>query len=77
MISWHSDLALCFFPSKPDAFTRLQSKLYTSEELYSNWGYQDSFIYLFIYERYFKCKKHKQKQLSNIQPNNLINKKSI
>ena len=48
MISWHSDLALCFFPSKPDAFTRLQSKLYTSEELYSNWGYQDSFIYLFM-----------------------------
>ena len=23
---------------------------------------------VFFYERYFKCKKHKQKHLSNIQP---------
>ena len=34
---------------------------------YSNWGYQDSF-YFFFHERYFKCKKHKQKHLSNVQP---------
>ena len=34
---------------------------------YSNWSYQDSFY--FFYERYFKCKKYKQKHLSNIQPN--------
>ena len=26
------------------------------------------FISIFFYERYFKCKKHKQKHLSNIQP---------
>ena len=25
------------------------------------------FIYLFFYQRYFKCKKHKQKHLSSIQ----------
>ena len=30
---------------------------------------------LFFYERYFKCKKHKQKQLSNIQPDIYISKK--
>ena len=31
---------------------------------------------LFFYERYFKCKKHKQKHLSNIQPNILTSKKA-
>ena len=35
-------------------------------EQYRYWGYQNSF---FFRERYFKCKKHKQKHLSNIQPN--------
>ena len=30
---------------------------------------------LFFYERYFKCKKHKQKHLSNIQPNISTSKK--
>ena len=25
------------------------------------------FIFLFFYQRYFKCKKHKQKHLSSIQ----------
>ena len=36
-----------------------------------------AFIYLFIfYERYFKCKKHKQKHLSNIQPD-ISKQKSI
>ena len=40
--------------------------------------YQDSFCFIyFFYERYFKCKKHKQKHLSNIQPNISISKKSI
>ena len=34
-------------------------------------------FYIFFYERYFKCKKHKQKHLSNIQPNISISKKSI
>ena len=32
---------------------------------------------LFFYERYFKCKKHKQKHLSNIQPNISISKKHL
>ena len=32
-------------------------------------------VLLFFYERYFKCKKQKQKYLSNIQPNISINKK--
>ena len=27
------------------------------------------FIFIFFYETYFKCKKHKQNPLSNIQPN--------
>ena len=31
---------------------------------------------LFFYERYFKCKKHKQKHLSNIQLNISTSKKS-
>ena len=30
----------------------------------------------FFYERYFKCKKHKQKHLSNIQPNISTSKKA-
>ena len=34
------------------------------------------YIYIF-HERCFKCKKHKQKHLSNIQPNISISKKSI
>ena len=45
---------------------------------YSNGGYQDSFVlfyFIFFYERYFKCKKHKQKHLSNIQPD--ISKQKI
>ena len=33
------------------------------------------FIYLF-YERYFKCKKHKQKHISNIKPDISISKKA-
>ena len=33
-------------------------------------------LYFFFYERYFKCKKHKQKHLSNIQPNIFISKKA-
>ena len=33
------------------------------------------FIY-FFYERYFKCKKHKQKHLSNIQLNISTSKKA-
>ena len=41
---------------------------------YSNSGYQESFF--FFYERYFKCKKHKQKHLSNIPPNISISKKA-
>ena len=32
--------------------------------------------FYFFYERYFKCKKYKQKHLSNIQPNISINKKA-
>ena len=32
---------------------------------------------LFFYERYFKCKKHKQKHLSNIQPNVSTSKKHL
>ena len=31
---------------------------------------------VFFYERYFKGKKHKQKHLSNIQPNISISKKT-
>ena len=30
----------------------------------------------FFYERYFKCKKHKQKHLSNIQPDIFKQKKN-
>ena len=32
---------------------------------------------LFFYERYFKCKKQKQKHLSNIQPNISTSKKHL
>ena len=34
-------------------------------------------IYIFLYKRYFKCKKHKQKHLSNIQLNTFKSKKNI
>ena len=34
-------------------------------------------VLFFFYERYFKCKKHKQKHLSNIQPNISTNEKTI
>ena len=34
------------------------------------------FIFIFFYERYFKCKKHKQKHLSNVQLNISISKKA-
>ena len=54
---------------------RCSTKKAVLQQWYSNWGYRGSFI--FLYERYFKCKKHKQKHLSNIQPNISINKKSI
>ena len=33
-------------------------------------------LYFFFYERYFKCKKHKQKHLSNIQPDISKSKKA-
>ena len=32
--------------------------------------------FIFFYERYFKCEKHKQKHLSDIQPNISKQKKS-
>ena len=35
------------------------------------------FYFLFFCERYFKCKKHKQKHLSNIQPNVSTSKKHL
>ena len=34
-------------------------------------------IFVFFYERYFKCKKHKQKHLSNIQPDISKEKKHL
>ena len=34
------------------------------------------FIFIFFYKRYFKHLKHKQKHLSNIQPNISISKKA-
>ena len=34
-------------------------------------------VLFFFYERYFKCKKHKQKHLSNIQPNISKQKKHL
>ena len=40
-------------------------------------GIRTVFVLYFFYERYFKCKKHKQKHLSNIQPNISISKKNI
>ena len=39
-------------------------------------GIRTVFVLYFFYERYFKCKKHKQKHLSNIQPNISISKKT-
>ena len=33
-------------------------------------------VFFIFYERYFKCKKHKQKHLSNIQQNIFIRKKA-
>ena len=37
---------------------------------------KENTYYTFFYEGYFKCKKHKQKHLSNIQPNISISKKT-
>ena len=34
-------------------------------------------LLFFFYERYFKYKKHKQKHLSNIQPNISVSKKYL
>ena len=39
-------------------------------------GIRTVFVLYFFYERYFKYKKHKQKHLSNIQPNISISKKT-
>ena len=39
-------------------------------------GIRKVFVLFFFYERYFRYKKHKQKHLSNIQPNISISKKT-
>ena len=40
-------------------------------------GISTLFVLYFFYERYFKYKKHKQKHLSNINPNISISKKTL
>ena len=40
-------------------------------------GISTLFVLYFFYERYFKYKKHKQKHLSNINPNISISEKTL